>query len=82
MTSTQYDGFGTKAVYERVKTALDNNWWSGEAINTSNTTSTRSICRRLDIEDTDTSFEWFITVTSGLTFGSENNKEEYRPQNN
>lgn len=73
--SSQYGGWGTKSAYERASWVMKENW-SGEAVNCSTSTATRSISRISG--DTDTSSDWYITVTSGATFGAANTSEAYK----
>nr|MCR5760695.1 hypothetical protein [Sphaerochaetaceae bacterium] len=77
--STQYEGFGTKAVLNRVNKALENAWWYSNAVDSSKSTSTRSICRKLNSTDTDTASDWYTVTTRGLSFGSANTSEAYSP---
>lgn len=74
--STKYEGFGTKAVYERVLKAKENDWWLTQAVNSSKSTATRSMSRRLT-EDTDTYTDWYTTVSRGQSFGKRNMSAEY-----
>lgn len=75
--STQYSGFGTKEVYDRVQKAIAQNWWTGPAISSSNSTGTRSMFRMIGTNDTDTCNDWNICQTGKSTFGSENLTETY-----
>ena len=68
--SSQYGGFGTKEVLDRVNTALENMWWSGEPVLSLWSTSTRSMA--LDANGT-----WYTTVQGGLSFGAANLSEAY-----
>ncbi len=79
MSSNQYDGFGTKAVYHRVQTALENSWWKGDAVLSSNSTSTRSMNRKTEETDTDGSDDWYVCTTGGSSFGSRNSSEQFQP---
>lgn len=79
LTSSQYEGFGTKAVLTRVEKAREENWWLSSAINSSTSTSTRTMCRYPNSMDTDTADEWYICETRGQSFGKENNGVPYSP---
>ena len=48
-----------------------------DAINSTGTTNTRTICRDESIENTNTASDWYITVTSGATPGRPNNTGRY-----
>ncbi len=78
-TSSQYEGFGTKAVLARVEKAKENSWWLSTAIDSSKSTSTRSICRFLDSSDSDTASEWYVCETRGQSFGGKNTSAPYAP---
>jgi hypothetical protein len=68
--STQYEGYGTKEVLERVNVALDNQWWSGSPVYSGWSTSTRSMAL-------DSNGVWYTTVQGGLSFGEENLSDAY-----
>ena len=48
-----------------------------DAVVSSVTTLTRSICRDENVENTHTAADWYITVNSGATPGKENNPKRY-----
>ena len=48
-----------------------------DAVISSATTLTRSICRDESVENTHTAADWYITVNSGATPGKENNTKRY-----
>lgn len=50
-----------------------------EAVFSTGTTATRTICRDETVEDSNTAADWYITVTSGATPGRENNPRRYTP---
>jgi hypothetical protein len=52
-------------------------WKSAEAVDSSKTTTTQTICRDETIENTNTADNWYITVTSGATPGGLNNPKRY-----
>lgn len=70
--SSSHGGFGTKSAEERARWVLSAGAWSAEAVDATSSTATRSISRWLNGIDTNTSDDWYITVTSGSTFGKPN----------
>jgi hypothetical protein len=48
-----------------------------DAVISSGTTNTRTICRDETVENTNTAADWYITVTSGATPGKPNNVNRY-----
>jgi hypothetical protein len=50
-----------------------------DAVSSKSTTNTRTICRDENVEDTDTSADWYITATSSATPGKLNNPKRYVP---
>jgi hypothetical protein len=68
--SSQYEGYGTKEVLDRVNVALENLWWEGPPVYSGWSTSTRSMAL-------DSSGVWYTTVQGGLSFGEENLSEAY-----
>jgi len=72
MASAQYDGYGTKEVWQRVSQAIDNGWWTGDPVYSGWSTSTRAMALGRD-------GEWYTTVQGGITFGSENISDAYKP---
>jgi hypothetical protein len=48
------------------------------AVNTTGTTATRTICRDEYVEDSNTSADWYITATSSATPGKPNNPKRYQ----
>ncbi len=75
--SASHQGFGTRSALERVQWVLSSGAWKGDAVDSTSSTATRSMSRRLGREDTDTFDDWYITVTSGSTFGSFNGSDEF-----
>jgi hypothetical protein len=51
-----------------------------DAIKSSGTTATRTICRDETLANTNTAADWYITDTSGATPGNENNPKRYVPK--
>lgn len=77
--ATTWSGFGSAAVeasYKELTASFD---WMGEAFNSRNATSTRTVSRRPD-RDTDSAGDFYITVTRGETFGRMNTSAEYYPE--
>lgn len=68
--SSEYGGFGTKEVYQRVISAKDKGFLIQETVSSKNSTATRSISKKADNS-------WYITVTSGSTFGQANTSARY-----
>ena len=74
--SQSHEGFGTKTALQRAQWVISAGAWTGEAVDGSTSTATRSVSRLTDRADTDCSSDWFITPTSGSTFGKRNASEE------
>ena len=79
-----YGGFGTKEVYDHIQEATHTQQWTHNgvirpesAINSNNTTATRSFNRYEEKEDTNSALDWYIVRTSGSSFLSKNNTEVY-----
>lgn len=75
--SSSYQGFGTKGAQQRAQWVLDCGAWSGDALDSTSSTATRSLSRFPDGRDFDIASDWFVTVTGGFTFGSDNTSEPY-----
>ena len=81
----RYRGFGTRRMMERVDELVAAGGWqvAGElarpedAVDSNDTTSTRSIARGSDHADTDSRSDWHITPTRGATFGGLNTDEVF-----
>ena len=81
----RYRGFGTRRVLERVDELVAAGGWqvAGElarpedAVDSNDTTSTRSMARGSDHADTDSRADWHITPTRGATFGGLNTDEVF-----
>jgi len=52
-----------------------------EAVNSTGTTNTRTICRDETVVNTNTKSDWYITATSSATPGKPNNTARYTPKN-
>ena len=81
-----YGGFGTREVYDQVLELTRTSEWTHDgviipenAINSELSTATRSCNRKEGESDTNTKDDWYITETSGATFGNENNTVIYSP---
>lgn len=87
-TSVTFSGFANRHIEETANTLIRKGEWelstppSKNAVNTTYETSTRSINRKADkwgnYQDTNTQDDFYITVTSGQTFGFKNNTKEYK----
>jgi len=78
--------WGNKYFTEAAKFLYDQNAWKSpagklctpaDAVISSATTLTRSICRDENVENTHTAADWYITVNSGSTPGKENNTKRF-----
>lgn len=83
----RYRGFGTKDVMERADSIHAAGAWKArgaqvapeDAINPDPSTSTRSMARGSDGEDTNSASDWHTTPTRGLTPGAINTDEVHVP---
>lgn len=83
----RYRGFGSTRMMDWVDEIVAKGMWSGagelaapeDAVDPSDSTSTRSICRSSDSADTDSRGDWHVVPTRGSTFGTINSDEEYVP---
>lgn len=73
--SQSHEGFGTKTALQRAQWVISAEAWVGDAVDGTSSTATRSISRRQDAADSDCSSDWFVTATSGSTFGKQNGSE-------
>jgi hypothetical protein len=84
-SDTQYRGFGSAESLERAEELVREGGWtvSGEAVrpedavNSEESTATRSLCRSSASADTDCAADWHIVPTRGSTFGANNSDEVY-----
>ena len=53
--------------------------YPSEAVDVSESTATRSLCRDSVPQDSNTDSDWHTVPTRGLTFGKENTDEVYTP---
>lgn len=75
--SSQFEGWGTKTAFQRAKWVIFNGSWTGDAVNSTSSTATRSMSRIASKEDSNTCADWYTTVTGGATFGSANISAPY-----
>lgn len=80
--SSTYGGFGNAETEKRVQIAVDSGWWSkaSDAVLSNQSTKLRTMCRKLAVNDTDTSKDWYIAENGGATFGLSNTALEYVPK--
>jgi hypothetical protein len=83
----RYRGFGSKDVVERADVLVANGAWVSDgpvrpedAVNPEDSTSTRSMARSADSNDSNRSTDWHITPTRGLSPGEENTDAVYQNQ--
>jgi hypothetical protein len=83
LSSTQFGGFGTRKVEERVRVLeLTNHWLpkpinNSDCIDSSDSTATRSMCRTLGKGDTNRKADWHIVPTGKSSFGFDNVTDRY-----
>ena len=75
--SQSHEGFGTKSALQRARWVIFAGAWTGEAVDGTASTATRSVSRRMDGRDSDSNADWFVTVTSGSTFGAANASDAF-----
>jgi len=75
--SQSHEGFGTRSALERARWVIESGAWSGDAVDSTSSTATRSMGRLPGFPDTDGSRDWIVTVTGGSTFGAANTAEAY-----
>lgn len=75
--TSSHEGFGTKSAYERAMWVLEGGYWKGEAISSTSSTATRSMSRKMGCVDSDSAGDWYVTVTSGSTFGFQNTSQAF-----
>lgn len=78
------DGFGTAKARDRAMWVVSSGAWEGDALDSSYSTATRSMSRRIPnssgaVLDTDSCGDWYITSSGGATFGAANTSEPYSP---
>ncbi len=78
------DGFGTSKARDRALWVINGGFWQESAIDSSYSTATRSMARKITganivTSDTNTCNDWYITCSGGATFGSANTSEPYNP---
>ena len=83
-SDTNYGGFGTNKVCQRVRTLESTGNWEPlpiipeTAVDSTYSTATRSFCREKGV-DTNTKNDWYIVPTSKASFGKVNTSERYAP---
>ena len=75
--SQSHEGYGTRSALERARWVIESGAWSGDAVDSTSSTATRSMGRLPGCVDTDSSRDWIVTVTGGSTFGAVNSAEAY-----
>ena len=75
--SQSHEGFGTKSALQRAVWVISAGAWTGEAVDGTASTATRSVSRRMNASDSDSCSDWYVTVTSGATFGSVNSSDAF-----
>lgn len=75
--SQSHEGFGTRTALERARWVVSAGAWEGDAVDGSSSTATRSVSRLQEASDSDCSEDWFVTATSGSTFGKRNSSEAF-----
>lgn len=73
--SQSHEGYGTKTALQRARWVLACGAWDGDAVDCNAATATRSVSRFSDGRDTDCREDWYVTVTSGSTFGKQNTSD-------
>lgn len=81
----RYRGFGTRRMLERVDELVAAGGWQvaaaparpEDAVDSNDTTSTRSMARASDHADTDSRADWHVVPTRGATFGGPNTDEVF-----
>jgi hypothetical protein len=75
--SASYGGYGTRSAQERAKWVTGSGAWSGDPLDSTTSTATRSMGRLPDADDSDSAKDWIVTVTGGATFGARNSTEAF-----
>ncbi len=75
--SASHEGFGTRTAMERAHWVEAAGFWEGDALESTTSTATRSMSRILGSQDTNSSKDWYVTVTGGSTFGLPNVSDAY-----
>ena len=81
----RYRGFGTRRMLERVDELVAAGGWQAagerarpeDAVDSNDSTSTRSMARSSDHADTDSRADWHVVPTRGATFGGRNTDEVF-----
>lgn len=86
-SDADYRGFGSSRMLAQAEELFGAGAWSAsgeaiapeDAVDSEDSTATRSISRSSESADTDASVDWHITPTRGATFGAVNADEVYVP---
>lgn len=85
-SDVEYGGFGTKKVYDMVSELAESKLWipanpitPETAVRSENSTATRSLNRKEDGHDSNTSADWYVVATRESTFGEPNSQVLYSP---
>ena len=72
-----HEGYGTRAALQRATWVFGSGGWTGDPVDSTSSTATRSMSRYAEGSDSGTADDWFVTVTGGSTFGGPNESEAY-----
>lgn len=82
LTTSTYNGFGSRALEEGAKTLYEQGQWTAfqveGAINSSNSTATRTLCRNQG-QDTNSKEDWYVCDTKEASFGTRNSNKHFIP---
>lgn len=85
-SDTKYGGFGTQALYDQARDLAAAGAWSVEgsvrpedAARSEGATSTRTLCRSSDSQDTESAADWHVVPTKGSSLGTINTDSVYAP---
>jgi len=87
-SDTTFNGYGTAKVQQRVALLQTSGFWKSiqgtelkpeSAIDSTYSTATRSMARKLESKDTDTKEDWHVVQTGKASFGYMNASESYIP---
>lgn len=82
LTTSTYNGFGSRALEEGAKTLYEQGQWTAfqveGAINSSNSTATRTLCRNQG-QDTNSKEDWYVCDTKEASFGTRNSSKHFIP---
>jgi hypothetical protein len=72
-----FEGYGTRSALERATWVISSGAWSGDPLDSTTSTATRSMGRLPDADDSDSARDWIVTVTGGASFGARNSSEAF-----